>query len=308
MKPTITVAIPSYNKEHCIKRCLASALQEKKYLEKIILIDNNSTDRTFEIAKSFEPVVTCIQNESNLGMAGNWNRCIDECTTDWLLILHADDELLPGAMNHYMDMIEKYPSLGIIHAHSYSIVEEENLLRKTEADNQKEFWHKGLDAMKCHYGVCSSVLVKKEAYAKLGYFIESLSSDAEMWSRIASTYDTGFMKEPTSIYHISQSSTGYESLVKRSIKEIKKDWDFLSEKTADNYPTKESREAYLQKSKKGSVYGFFAVTKANMRAGNYYKALQAVHLIIFVYGGSLLLLKMTFEILKNKLNPIRRIH
>lgn len=302
MKNTITVAIPSYNKEHCIKRCLDSVIKEKDYIDKIILIDNNSTDTTFEIAQRFEPTVTCIKNESNLGMAGNWNKCIDECKTDWLLILHADDELLPGAIQHYHRMMEKYPSLGIIHAHSYSIVEGESVLRKTEADNQKEFWHKGLDAMKCHYGVCSSVIVKKEAYDQLGYFVESLSSDAEMWSRIASTYDTGFTKEPTSIYHISKSSTGYESLIKRSIKEIKKDWDFLSQKTADHYPTKESREAYLQKSKKGSVYGFFAVTKANLRAGNYLKALQAMYLIIFVYGGLFLLFKMTFEILKNRIN------
>jgi GT2 family glycosyltransferase len=223
----ITVAIPSYNKEKYIKRCIESALQNKEHITKIILVDNNSTDKTLEIAKHYEPEIICYKNDSNLGMAKNWNRCIDLCETEWLLILHADDELLPNAIPKYEALIQKHPTLGLIHANSCSIVEGDLATKSFTTSTQKEFWSKGLEAMTCNYGVCSAVMVRKEVYDTLGYFIESLSSDAEMWSRIASKYDVGFITEPTVIYHVSKSSTGYESLIKRHVKDIKKDWDLL---------------------------------------------------------------------------------
>ncbi len=272
----ITVAIPSYNKEKYISRCIESALIEKDYIEKIILVDNHSTDTTLDISKKYEPEITCYQNKSNLGMAKNWDRCIDLCDTEWLMILHADDELLPGAIQHYVNFIKKYPSVGIIHANSYSITEGDLSTKSFTKKRQKPFWEAGLEAMECHYGVCSAVMVRKDVYDTLGYFIESLSSDAEMWSRISSKYDVGFIEEPTVIYHVSKSSTGYESLTKRKIKDIKKDLDFLNESIASNYPTINSRNIYLKKYCENAPGRFYALTKANIKAHNYRNALEAI--------------------------------
>lgn len=300
----ITVAIPSYNKEKYIKRCIESALLNKEHIAKIILVDNNSTDRTLEIAKQYEPAITCYKNESNLGMAKNWNRCIDLCDTEWLLILHADDELLPDGIQKYKALVAKHPTLGLIHANSCSIIEGDSATKSFTTSTQKEFWHKGLEAMSCNYGVCSAVMVRKKVYDTLGYFIESLSSDAEMWSRIASKYDVGFITEPTVIYHVSKSSTGYESLIKRNVKDIKKDWDFLNERITHNYPTEESRNAFITKSKKDAVGGYFVVVKANLREGNFIKAFQAVLVIIFVYKGLFELLKIVLTILKKYLKKL----
>ena len=203
----ITVAIPSYNKEKYIKQCLKSILVEKAHIDKIILVDNCSTDKTFEIAKTFEPQITCYRNDTNLGMVGNWNKCIDLCTTEWLMIFHADDEMTPGAISKYKDFTKKWPTVALIHANSYSMNEEDSDSKTLSGTNQKDFWKAGLEAMSCHYGVCSAVMVKKEVYTKLGHFMPSLSSDAEMWARIASKYDIGFLNSPTVTYRISQTST-----------------------------------------------------------------------------------------------------
>ena len=194
---TLTVAIPSYNKEKYIERCLKSILTEKKYIDKIILIDNSRTDKTFEIAKKFEPEIKCYRNEKNIGMSPNWNRCIDLCKTDWLMIVHADDELVPGSIKKYQDFIKKHPSAGLIHADSYMIDDSESSKNDSgqikkelwTANAKKELWKAGLNALSFQYGICSSVMVKKNTYDQLGYFIRLLlSSDAEMWAIIASKY------------------------------------------------------------------------------------------------------------------------
>ncbi len=294
----ITVAIPSYNKEKYITRCIESALVEKGSVEKIILVDNLSTDKTLEIAKTYEPSITCYQNESNLGMAKNWNRCIDICDTEWLMILHADDELLPGAIEHYIKFVKEYPSVGIIHANSYSITEGDISTKSFTEKKQKPFWKAGLEAMECHYGVCSAVMVRKDVYDTLGYYIESLASDAEMWSRIASKFDVGFIEEPTVIYHVSKSSTGFEGMTKRSVKAIKKDWDFLCNTIADNYPTEASKKAYLEKMFDSYPASYYALAKANIKVHNFYKAFQVILLIIFYYRGLPSLLAMIIKDVK----------
>jgi hypothetical protein len=125
-----------------------------------------------------------------------------------------------------------------------------------------------------------------------------------MWSRIASKYDVGFITEPTVIYHVSKSSTGYESLIKRHVKDIKKDWDFLNERIASNYPTEASRNAFIAKSKKDAVGGYFVVVKANLREGNLVKAFQAILVIIFVYKGLFELSKIVLTILKKYLKKV----
>ena len=298
----ITVAVPSYNKEKYIERCLASIVREKESIDTILLVDNNSSDRTFELAKTFEPSVTCVKNETNLGMSGNWNKCIDLCQTEWLMILHADDEMVPGAIEHYRKAIKKYPSVGIIYANAYSIVEGDESTKKMNQNYQKEFWQAGLEAMECKPTVCSAVMVKKEAYNKLGYFIDkSLSSDVEMWHRIASKYDTVFLNIPTVIYRINASSTGFDSLTNRTLKEIKEDWDILDQQTASHYPTKLLQKQYLEKCFRRAPGAYFAVVKANIRAKNYFKVLQTLFLIIFTYRGIIPLILISGEIIIRKL-------
>lgn len=298
----ITVALPSYNKEKYIERALESILHEKDYVDTILLVDNQSTDKTFELAKKFEPSVHCVQNETNLGMSGNWNRCIDLCETEWLMIFHADDEMVPGAMRHYRKLIEKYPTLGLIYANSYSMTETDESTKVRHSIVQKEFWKAGVEAMSCKSGACSAIMVRKDAYKELGYFIDkSLSSDVEMWHRIASKYDVGFVDEATVIFRVNASSTGVDSLTHREIKDIKADWDLLDSQMASHYPTKQLRDAFLLDCFKRAPGSYFAITKANIRAHNYKKVLQTIWLIIFTYNGLIPLMKMIFAIIKKKI-------
>lgn len=296
---SLTIAIPSYNKEQYLERCINSVLLEKSHIDRIILVDNCSSDKTFEIAKRFTPLVECHQNETNVGMSGNFNRCIDLCETDWLMIVHADDELLPGVIAKYKDLIQRHPTVGLIHADSYSVLNSDYSTKSLSQQNKKEFWTAGLDAMSCSYGVCSAVMVKKSVYNKLGGFIiSSLSSDVEMWARIAGAYDIGFINSPTVIYHVNSASTGPQSLVNRSVKEIKADWDLLDEKISKSYPTKESGEAYLKQAYRLAPYSYWGVLKANLRAHNYTNVFQSLYLIIFTYKGLIPLCKLVLGVIK----------
>ena len=55
MKPTLTIAIPTYNEEKDLKQCLGAIANQtyNKDLVQIIIVDNYSEDKTLEIANEF---------------------------------------------------------------------------------------------------------------------------------------------------------------------------------------------------------------------------------------------------------------
>jgi glycosyltransferase involved in cell wall biosynthesis len=51
---TLSIVIPVYNEEDHLKACLDSIAQQSEKPNEVILVDNNSTDKTVEIAKSYK--------------------------------------------------------------------------------------------------------------------------------------------------------------------------------------------------------------------------------------------------------------
>ncbi|OGG61131.1 hypothetical protein A3C87_03195 [Candidatus Kaiserbacteria bacterium RIFCSPHIGHO2_02_FULL_49_34] len=299
--PTITIAIPSYNKEPYIRRCLESALNNQNDDVEIILVDNASQDATYKIAQSYTPTVTCHQNSTNLGMASNWNKCIEHASGDWILILHADDELAPNVIPLYRTLIMKNPNLGIIHANSFAVVNGDPATKTTTPTAHKEHWRAGEEALRAPIGLCSTIMVKKEAYERLGGFIEtSLSADAEMWPRVAAEYDLAFINEPTATYHYNKDSTGAQSLIERRFEDIVADWDNLTEKIAQSQPTEELRLRYLAKAKYDALGNYWAIVAANLKTRKYKNATRAIWIISVHYHKFFPLLQLIIKKLWSK--------
>ena len=77
-KIKLSVCIPVYNCADYIKEAIDSVLACSITEMELIVIDNCSTDATVEIVKQYvDPRLRLIQNESNIGMLGNWNKALD---------------------------------------------------------------------------------------------------------------------------------------------------------------------------------------------------------------------------------------
>ncbi len=97
MKVRLITTIPVFNGEAFLEQTLASVAQQTLKPDRVIVLDNCSTDRTEEIVRNFT-ALKCefIRNERNLGLFGNLNRCLDfAAQTDFLHLLHADDTVKP---------------------------------------------------------------------------------------------------------------------------------------------------------------------------------------------------------------------
>jgi len=102
MRQTISVAIITLNEEANLPRTLASV----SFADQIVVMDSGSTDRTVEIAQSFNATVV---QQPWLGFAAQKNAAIALCTGDWILSLDADEELSPRLQTQIRALIPTNP-------------------------------------------------------------------------------------------------------------------------------------------------------------------------------------------------------
>lgn len=88
MPPLLSIAIITLNEEANLGRTLASV----QFADEIIVVDSGSTDRTLEVARSYNAKVF---SEPWKGFSAQKNSAIDKCSGTWVLSLDADEELSP---------------------------------------------------------------------------------------------------------------------------------------------------------------------------------------------------------------------
>ncbi|SDC07728.1 MULTISPECIES: glycosyltransferase family 2 protein [unclassified Candidatus Frackibacter] len=91
-----TIAIPTFKRPKLLEKSLQSAVNQKNIDDyEIIIIDNDPSGvLTQEIVKKhLKDNVYYFKNEKNIGMFGNWNRCIELAKGEYITILNDDDWL-----------------------------------------------------------------------------------------------------------------------------------------------------------------------------------------------------------------------
>lgn len=96
MQPAVTLGLITYRQEAFVREAVRAALAQRCQPIEIVICDDASPDRTFEIAleeaqayKGPHAVKLC-RNQRNLGI-GNFNRLMEIATGDFIVIAHGDD-------------------------------------------------------------------------------------------------------------------------------------------------------------------------------------------------------------------------
>ena len=110
---SISVIIPAYNAEKFIGEAIESALNQTRPAKEIVVVDDASTDRTVEIARSFGDRVKVLVNKVNSGPGASRDRGAQAAAGDSLAFLDADDYWLPTHLDTLAQLLEGFPEVAL---------------------------------------------------------------------------------------------------------------------------------------------------------------------------------------------------
>ncbi|HXK60182.1 MAG TPA: glycosyltransferase family 2 protein [Acidobacteriota bacterium] len=111
--PSIAVIIVNYNGSDCLQRCLCTLKAQSRPPEKIILVDNGSTDGSADRAVKMCPGIEIFRLDSNLGFAKASNLGVQAANgVEWVVLLNNDAFCDPTWLENLVDAIEKYPQFS----------------------------------------------------------------------------------------------------------------------------------------------------------------------------------------------------
>lgn len=109
MNPIVSILIPVFNRENLIGPCIESALNQTFSDFEIVIIDNASSDNTWEVCCSYaqrDSRIKIFQNSTNIGPVRNWQRCIQEAKGKFGKILFSDDLIYPQFLEKMLPFLE----------------------------------------------------------------------------------------------------------------------------------------------------------------------------------------------------------
>lgn len=114
--PTVSILIPTYNRERYISQCLDSALAQEFDDFEVVVVDNASEDATFEISEKYskrDSRVRVYQNSINVGPVRNWARCIELAHGEFGKLLFSDDMIMPEFLSETVSLMSE-PEIAFV--------------------------------------------------------------------------------------------------------------------------------------------------------------------------------------------------
>lgn len=110
MEPEVSVIIPAYNCEKTIKRAINSALNQADVTVEIIVLNDGSSDNTYNIIRDFamtDERIKLYSNNQNSGVAFTRNLGCSYATGEYIAFLDSDDFWKPDKLYKQLRIMKK---------------------------------------------------------------------------------------------------------------------------------------------------------------------------------------------------------
>ncbi len=124
-RPLVSIVTPVYNGETYLTECIESVLSQTYQNWEYIILNNNSRDRTLEIAEEYrrrDSRIRIYSNDTLLPIIANHNKAFSLISAEskYCKVVSADDWLFPECLQRMVGLAEENPSVGIVGAYQLS--------------------------------------------------------------------------------------------------------------------------------------------------------------------------------------------
>ena len=224
----MSVCIPAYNSSAYIEDTIRSVLKQTYRNIEMIVVDDKSTDDTVEIVKRLQEMdsrITLYENEQNLGMSGNWSRCLALCQGKFVKLICADDMIEPEAIKLEVQALIENPTVNLVESDTRLV----DIYGKPIGVFKRYYKSGVVDGKKVakaslmlnnFFGAPVNNMIRRSVLEKTGYFDPAFTYilDFDMWVRIACTGDVYIIHKLLNRFQIrNDSNTGIMIRDKRGL-------------------------------------------------------------------------------------------
>lgn len=206
--PAVSVVIPVYNGTNYLREAVDSVAAQTFSDHEIVVVDDGSTDATWELIASFGSRVRGFRKQ-NGGVASALNLGIANARGRWIAWLSHDDLFLPAKLERQMALVAAEPGFQGCYTDYFVGDADGRIIREVRTP-----WYPRIRAYRELFGRAyiggSTILVARSVFDAVGPFSESLryTQDTEMWLRIVRRFEIGRVTEPLVVerWHPGQDS------------------------------------------------------------------------------------------------------
>ncbi len=295
----LSVIMSVYNGEVYIKEAMDSIINQTYKNWELIVIDDCSTDNTFQILKSYkDPRIHIIRNEENMRLASSLNRGLSLALGDYILRMDADDICRLDRFEKQLEFMEKNPHIDISFGKGFWY-KDSLILKKTQNISLKPLDLKAVFLFTTPV-MHNCVIAKKKFYETYTYKKEyTHSEDWNLWYRSSKDFKFAGQNEYLILYRIHESQTTtstfkesiYVNQYKKNFTEYTKQIGFpISEKEIDFHTSlicsQEPVDPLILKK-------WFAILLLENKKYNYYKTSSLMYSFLWVSHGLFLTKRLT---------------
>ncbi|NHJ86670.1 MAG: glycosyltransferase family 2 protein, partial [Asgard group archaeon] len=197
-RPIISVLVTAHNREKYICEAIESILESTFKDYEIIVVDDCSVDKTYEMAKRYEKLdrrIKVFRNNKNLGQFENRNYAASLAKGLYIKYLDSDDVIYPFALETMLNYMKQFPEAGLAISHTSLHDKKPYPILLLPKEAYRSFFLTG----GFPNSGPSAAIIKTKVFADIGGFSKTpyVGSDTELWLQIAAKYP--IVKMPPSL-------------------------------------------------------------------------------------------------------------
>ena len=225
----VSIVLPVYNGERFMKESIDSVLGQSFSDWELIIVDDCSTDNTYEIAKSYadkDSRITVIHNETNKKLPASLNIGFASANGKYFTWTSDDNVAKPNWLSVLVRCLDENPGVDMVSADMDYIDENGNLFFNPR--------HKrSIDALPYISNVGAAFMYRRAIAEKIGEYDVSAfcAEDYDYWCRIALAGNLMYIPDNIYMYRIQSNSltAQYDKKIKEKVARVQKKYqnDFI---------------------------------------------------------------------------------
>lgn len=115
-QPRLSIMVPAYGESPYLNETLISLTDNvgADFATIFVIDDASPTDHVKNICAAYVDRIKYVRNETNLGLAANFQNCINLSKTEYTMIMGSDDRVLPGIERSFTSSLQQWPNTAVL--------------------------------------------------------------------------------------------------------------------------------------------------------------------------------------------------